>query len=79
MYPYKKSDSRISEMNLRGRSKHGPRHALALRNLDTCLLVTTLCSARWVSSDMRIDAVEVPRTLADTEKMVNWVAFKKQR
>ena len=73
VYPCKKSDSRISERNLRGRSMHGPRHALALRNLDTYLLVTTLCAARWVSSDMHIDAAEV---LAGAEKMVKCIAFK---
>ena len=55
---------------------HGPRHALAQRNLDTCLLVTTLCAALWVSSGMCIDAVEVPKTLADAEKMVKCIAFK---
>ena len=76
MYPCKKSASRISERNLRRRSMHGPRHTLALRKLDTCLLVTTLCTARSVSSDMRIDAVEVPRTLADTERMANVYRLK---
>ena len=55
---------------------HGPRHALALRKLDTCLLATTLCAARWVSSGMRIDAVEVPRVLADTEKMAKCIPLK---
>ena len=55
---------------------HGPRHALALRKLDTCLLVTSLCVARWVSNGMRIDAVEVPRSLADTVKMVKCIPFK---
>ena len=55
---------------------HGPRHALVLRKLDTCLLVTTLCDAHWVGSGMRIDAVEVPRALAGAEKMVKCILFK---
>ena len=55
---------------------HGPRHTLALRKLDTCLLVTTLCAIRWVSSGMRIDAVEMSRVLADTEKMVKCILLK---
>ena len=55
---------------------HGPRHTLAMRKLDTCLLVTTLCTAHWVSGGMRIDAVEMPRTLTDTEKMVKCIALK---
>ena len=44
--------------------------------MGTCLLVATLCAARWVSSDMRIDTVEVPRSLADTEEMVKCLPFK---
>ena len=55
---------------------HGPRHTHALRKLDTCLLVTMLCTAHRVSSGMRIDAVEVPRALTDTEKMVRCILFK---
>ena len=47
-----------------------------LKKLDTCLLVITLCAARWVSSGMRIDTVEVPRALADTEKMVKCILFE---
>ena len=47
-----------------------------LRRLDTCLLVTTLCTACWVISGMRIDAVEVPRSLTDTDKMAKCVPFK---
>ena len=47
-----------------------------LRNLDTCLLVTALCATRWVSRGMRIDAVEGPTSLADTETMAKCIPFK---
>ena len=49
---------------------------LVLTKLDTCLLVTTLCVARWLSRGMHTDAVEVLRTLADTEKMVKFILLK---
>ena len=55
---------------------HSPRHMLVLRKLDTCLLITMLCAARRVSSGMCIDAVEVPMSLTDTEKMVKCIPLK---
>ena len=57
---------------------HSPRHALVLRKLDTCSLITTLCNALWVSSGLHIDAVEVPRALTgDTERMAKCILFKR--
>ena len=35
-----------------------------------------LCAACWLNRGMRTDAVEMPRTLANTEKTVKFIPLK---